>query len=131
MEILFPKWGPCLKDDEYKLEQKDLLKEAIVIAHNDFLLQLPERDRKRVEIYSGFGLFRIRYLPRTYLMLHYMIPFPCDLDFRCSMLECRVCLQTSDVFGHHYLNCNMIGKITLHNSSEMRYIVRYGAEDWG
>ena len=53
LETLFPKWGPCARDDGGKFKQKDLLKEVVVAAHGDFLLQLTERDRKRVELYSG------------------------------------------------------------------------------
>ena len=53
LESLFPAWGPCLRDATSKLRQKDLLKEAVAAAHSDFLRQLGERDRSRIENYSG------------------------------------------------------------------------------
>ena len=123
LETLFPKWGPCLRDDGGKLKQKDLLKEAVVAAHGDFLLQLVERDRKRVELYSGaWADGWIRAIPSqafdttlSNIEFHDILSIRLGLSLFDADEECRVCPQTSDIYGHHCLSCNMIGKTTLHN----------------
>ena len=120
---LFPVWGPCLRDDASKLRQKDLLKEAVAIAHSDFLRQLGERDRSRVESYSGaWADGGIRVIPSqafdTHLpnvVFHDVLSMQLGLSIFDIDEECQMCPQSSDTFGHYCLSCNMIGKIILHN----------------
>ena len=123
LESLFPAWGPCLSDDTSKLRQKDLLKEAVAAAHSDFLRQLGERDRSRVESYSGAwadGWTQAipsqafdTHLPNV--AFHDILSMRLGLSIFDADEECRMCPQSSDAFGHHCLSCNMMGKTTLHN----------------
>ena len=76
LEILFPKWGPYLKDDEGKFKQKDLLKEAVVVLpmtvfYSNYLKGIGSGWRyiRELGLMGGFGLFRVRHVTRIYLIL--------------------------------------------------------------
>ena len=125
-----------MRDDTNKFRQKDLLKEALAAAHSDFLRQLGERDRSRVESYSGAwadGPIRIipsqafdTHLPNV--AFHDVLSMRLDLSIFDIDEECRIRPQSSDTFGHHYLSCNMVGKIILHNL--IRDEIFRALEDW-
>ena len=138
LESLFPAWGPCLRDDTSKLRQKDLLKEAVATAHSDFLRQLGERDRSRVESYSGaWADGWIRAIPSQVFDLHLPnVAFHDVLSMRLGLSifdideEYQMCPQSSDTFDYHCLSCNRWEKSVFPISSGMKPFEPYGVEDW-
>ena len=66
---------------------------------------------------NGFGLFRIKHLSKkiSNIELYDILSRRFGLSLFDDDEEYRVYPQNNDIFDHHYLNYNMIGKIILHN----------------